>query len=85
VPVAVNCWLFPAAIDALPGVTERDRRSGAVTATPTEFAIAPEAAVILAVPIAVPVTSPPAVTGAIADESDVQTTEVVTSCVLPSV
>jgi hypothetical protein len=50
VPVAANCWLAPLAIDALPGLTDNDTRTGAVTANVAEPVIVPEAAVIVAVP-----------------------------------
>jgi hypothetical protein len=72
-------------MDALPGLIEIDRSSGAVTAMPVALVTAPKLALILAVPMAIPDTSPLADTGAIAGESDVQVTDEVTSCVLPSV
>jgi len=85
VPVAVNCWLVPAATDAVPGLTAIDRSSGAVTAMLVELVTVPELALILAVPIAVPITSPPAFTSATEGASEAQVTEAVTSCLLPSV
>jgi hypothetical protein len=84
VPVAVNCWLVPFAIETVTGLTAMATSSGAVTATAVELVIAPELALMLAAPIAVPMTSPAALTGATAGESDAQVTDAVRSCVLPS-
>lgn len=84
VPVAANCWLAPLAIDALPGLTDNDTRTGAVTATLTEPVTAPELALMLVVPSRLPITNP-ALTDATAGEEDVHVAEDVRSCVLPSV
>src|SRR5580658_3787294 len=59
IPVAAYCWLVPLAIDALPGLTDIDTRTGAVTATLTEPVIVPEVAVIVVVPGVTLVATPP--------------------------
>ncbi len=58
---------------------------GGVIAIPVEVVTDPKVALMFAVPIAAPITSPLALTGATAGVSEAQVTEVVTSCVLPSV
>jgi len=51
VPIAAYCWLVPLAIDALPGLTANDTRTGAVTATLAEpLIVPPEVAVIVVAP-----------------------------------
>jgi hypothetical protein len=84
VPVAVNCWLFPAAIDALPGVTEREVKTGDVTVNVAEPLILPEVAVIVAVPCATLVAKP-VLALMVATEvfEEVQLAVVVRFCVLP--
>lgn len=84
VPVAVNCWLVPFAIEPLTGLTETETRIGAVTATVAELVTVLELAVMLVDPSMFAVTNPAAVTGATAGNEDVHVTEAVTSCVLPS-
>jgi hypothetical protein len=56
-----------------------------LTATGVEVVIVPEVALILAVPIAEPVTRPPALTGATEDVSEAQVTDPVRFWVEPSV
>jgi hypothetical protein len=80
----VNCWLVPFAIKTLPGLIAIDKRAGAVTATLVEFVTVPELALILAVPIVDPITSPLPITVATVGESDAQIAEAVKSSVLPS-
>jgi hypothetical protein len=46
----VYCWLIPFAIDALPGVTDREVNTAAVTVNVPEPLIVPEVAVMIAVP-----------------------------------
>lgn len=75
----MNCCVSPAGTDALPGLSAIDIRSGAVTATAVELVTVPEVALILAVPIAVPVTKPPAATGATAGVSEAQVADCVKS------
>jgi len=51
VPTAAYCWLVPLAIDALPGLTANDTRTGAVTATLAEpLIVPPDVAVIVVAP-----------------------------------
>lgn len=50
VPVAANCWVVPAGIDAPCGVTASDTSAGAVTVSVLEPTIVPIVAVILVVP-----------------------------------
>jgi hypothetical protein len=85
VPVAVNCWLVPFAIEGLAGVTDKESRIGGLTATLTEFVTVPEVALMLEVPCRLPITNPVALTGATAGEEDDHVAEVVRSCALPSV
>lgn len=58
VPVAVYCSVFPAATDAVAGVTAIDVRTGGVTVSVAVPLIFPEVAVIVAVPCATPVAKP---------------------------
>jgi hypothetical protein len=58
VPVAVNCWVSPAAIEAVAGVTEIEVNTAAVTVSVAEPLIFPEVAVIVAVPVATLVPKP---------------------------
>ena len=62
VPVAVNCWVVPLAMEGFAGVTAIDTSVGAlaVTVRVVEPLIAPEAALIVLVPAAAPVANPPA-------------------------
>jgi hypothetical protein len=57
VPVAVNCSVYPAATDAMFGVTAIEVSTG-VTVSVAEPVILPEVAVIVAVPAATPVVNP---------------------------
>ena len=50
VPVAVNCCVYPAATDAVPGVTAIEANTGAVTVNVVEPWIVPEVAVIVVAP-----------------------------------
>jgi hypothetical protein len=60
VPVAVNCSVLPFAIEGFAGVTATDTNVAAVTVSVVEALMAPEAALIVLVPAATPVASPPA-------------------------
>src|ERR1700691_2112106 len=82
VPVAANCWLVPLAIDALPGLTDNDTNTGAVTAKLAEPVMVPEVAVIVVVPGARLVAKPALVTVAIVVADEVHVT-VVRVCVVP--
>jgi hypothetical protein len=56
--VAVNCWLLPAATEAVAGVTESEVNTAAVTVNGAEPLIVPDLAVMVAVPAATPVANP---------------------------
>jgi hypothetical protein len=85
VPVAVNCWLVPLAIDALPGLTDIDTNTGDVTANVAEPVIVPEVAVIIVLPGLTLVAYPAAPIVATAGTDAAQLADCVRSCVLPSV
>ncbi|HXO06277.1 MAG TPA: hypothetical protein VN884_11680 [Candidatus Sulfotelmatobacter sp.] len=61
VPVAVNCSVAPFAMEEFAGVTVIDTSVAEVTVRIVEPLMAPEAALIVLVPAATPVASPPAV------------------------
>jgi hypothetical protein len=75
----------PLAIDALPGLTDIDTRTGAVTATLAEPLMVPEVAVIVVVPGVTLVAYPAAPIVATAGTDAAQVADCVKSCVLPSV
>jgi len=83
VPVAVNCWVVPAAIDGLAGLIEIEVSTG-VTVSVAEPVILPAVAVIVEEPAATPVANPVCslmVATAVLDE--VQLAVVVRFCVVP--
>ena len=87
--MALNCWVVPTVIVGVAGVIAIDTRAALVTVKGVEEEIAPDVALIFAVPTPALVANPlePAVllitaTGA---ASDAQLTVVVISCVVPSV
>jgi hypothetical protein len=61
VPVAANCSVFPAAIEAFPGVTAIDTSTGEVTVSVAELVILVMVALRLEVPAVTAVAKPPAV------------------------
>jgi hypothetical protein len=69
----------------LAGVIANDTNAGAPTVSVAEPLIVPEAAVIVAVPWPAPEAKPEPPTLATAGDEEVQATEVVRFCVLPSV
>jgi hypothetical protein len=71
------------AIDALPGLTDIDTRTGAVTATLAEPLMVPEVAVIVVVPGVTLVAYPLLFTVAIAVADEVHVTMLVRVCVAP--
>jgi hypothetical protein len=73
------------AIDALPGLTDIDTRTGVVTDTLAEPVIVPEVAVIVVVPGVTLVAYPAAPIVATAGTDAAQVADCVKSCVLPSV
>lgn len=84
VPVAVNCCVYPAAIDAVPGVTAIEVRTAGVTVNAADPWIVPEVAVIVVAPIATAVASPEwAGIVAVAMEDEVHVADRVRFCVVP--
>jgi hypothetical protein len=83
VPVAANCWLAPLTIDAFPGLTDNDTRTGNVTANVAEPVIVPEVAVIVVVPGTRLVANPPLLTVAIVVAEEVQVAVLVRFCMVP--
>jgi hypothetical protein len=75
----------PLAIDALPGLTDIDNKTGAVTAILADPVMVPEVAVIVVVPGVTLVAYPAAPIVATAETDVVQVADCVKSCVLPSV
>lgn len=84
VPVACNCKVVPTAIEALAGVTAMDTRAGGFTVSVEEPLIAPEAALMTVLPTPAPLANPvlEIVATVVADE--LQFTDVVRFCVVPS-
>ena len=66
------------------GVTEMDVMVGAVTVTEVDLETLPRVAVMVAVPAAIPLTSPAASTVALAMVEEDQVTRLVRSRLLPS-
>jgi len=83
VPVAVNCCVYPAATDAVPGVTAIEANTGAVTVSVVEPVIVPDVAVIVAAPEARLVASPLLLTVAIVVADEVQVAVLVRFCLVP--
>ena len=79
----MNCWVLPAATEGVAGVTEIAVKTAAVTVKVAEPAMLPEVAVIVAVPGATLVASPPLFIVAIPVADEVHFTELVRLCVLP--
>ena len=68
VPVAVNCWLRPAATEADGGDTLTEISTAGVTEIEAEPLTVPEAAVMLVVPTAAALTSPADTVATVGDE-----------------
>jgi hypothetical protein len=85
VPVAVNCWVVPSAIEELPGETAIDSKAAAVTVSVVVPLIEPEVALRVEVPAAKLAASPCALIVATPVEDDVHRTVGLTSWALPSV
>ena len=81
VPVAVNCFVVPLAIEGFAGVTAIDTSVAAVTVRVVEPLIAADAALIVLVPAATPVANPPGLTVATLVVCEVQVTVLVKFCV----
>lgn len=84
-PVAVNCWFVPNAIDGFAGVTAIETRAALVTVRVVDPLIVPELAATVVVPVPFPVASPAVEIVATACDEELQVAAPVMSCVLPSV
>jgi hypothetical protein len=85
VPVAVNCWVLPRAIEGFGGETVSETNELRPTLRTAEPTITPELAVIAVAPFATPVASPLLLTVAMLRFAEAQVAEVVRLLVLPSV
>lgn len=83
-PVAVNCWFVPDAIEALAGVTAMDTRAAGMTVRVVEPLTVPELAAMVVVPTPFPVARPPVAIVATPGDEELQFTVLVRFCVLPS-
>ena len=83
VPVAVNCSVVPFAIETLPGVTDNEVNTAAVTVNVADPLIAPDVALIVAVPCATPVASPPLLTVATEVADELHVAVLVKFCCVP--
>jgi len=81
--VAVNCCVYPAATDAVPGLTTIEANTGDVTANVAEPVIVPEVAVIIVLPGLTLVASPLLLTVAIVVADEVQVAVLVRFCLVP--
>src|ERR1700735_2504679 len=81
VPVAVNCCFAPALIEGLAGVTAIDTSVAAVTVRVVEPLTAPDAALIVLLPVATPVANPPAAIVATEVVCELHVTVLVKFCV----
>jgi hypothetical protein len=84
VPVAVNCWVDPLASDGFAGVTVMDCSVAEVTVKIVDPCTAPDAALIVLVPIATAAASPPVEIVAVPGVPEAQVTEFVRFWVLLS-
>jgi hypothetical protein len=75
--------VYPAAPDAVSGVTEIEVNTAAVTVNVAEPLIVPDLAVIVALPCATLVASPPLLTVAIDFAEEVQVAVLVRFCIVP--
>ena len=83
-PSALYCWDVPFGRDAPAGVTVIAISVAEVTVSFVEALALPDAALIVVLPCAMDVASPALLMVATATVEDVQVTELVTSCMLPS-
>jgi hypothetical protein len=81
--VAVNCWVLPAATEALAGVTAREVNTAAVTVRVVEPLMVPDFAVIVAVPTATAEANPPLLTVAVDVADELQVAVLVRFWVVP--
>jgi hypothetical protein len=85
VPVAVNCWVVPLAMEGLTGVTAIDTSVGGVTVSVSAgLTILASVAVMLLVPWLILVAKPVAAMVATEGFEEAQVTLDVMFCVLPS-
>ena len=84
-PVAVNCWFVPNAIDGFAGVIAIETRAALVTVRVVDPLTVPELAAIVVVPVPAPVASPALEMEATPSRDEFQVTVPVMFCVLPSV
>jgi len=84
VPVAVNCWFVPDAIEGFLGVTAMETRAAVVTVRVVDPLTVPELAATVVVPIPVPVARPPLEIVVTPCDEELQLTALVRFWVLPS-
>ena len=82
--MAVNCWVVPAAIEGVAGLTAMLTRVAALTVRVVLPLTSPSVAPMLLVPTASPVARPPALMVATAGVAEAQPTEPVRSAVVAS-
>jgi hypothetical protein len=85
VPVALSCFVVPKAKDGFEGVIAIETNTGCTTLRLAEAVIAPEAAVMVALPVAAAVAIPLPLTPATLGADELQLMELVRFCVLASV
>ncbi len=83
-PVAVNCWLAPMAIEEFDGVTVIETKVGVITVSSVEPLTAPQVAVMVDDPPATPAPNPEADIIAMLPAVEPQVAAAVRSFVLPS-
>ena len=85
VPSAVNCCCLPFGMDEVDGDTVSAINTGGFTVSPAELWTAPDVAVMFVPPRPIPTLSPLALIVATVFALDDHVTELVKSCVVPSV
>src|SRR5258708_1752230 len=83
-PVAVNCKVLPSWTEGLAGVKKRANNSGVVTVRRADPLRPPDSALIVVTPCAALTDNPNCVTIATDGEEELQTAELLRSCVAPS-
>lgn len=83
--MAVNCWLAPSDTKGRDGVSAIETRVAGVTVNVAMPLMVPEVALIVVVPAATPLASPPLVIVAMFMAEELQVAEPLRFCVLPSV
>lgn len=82
--MAANCWVVPLAMLAVAGVTEIDASAAAVTVNAADPLMLPNVALIVAEPAFSPFANPVALIVALVVSEELQTTDDVTSWLVPS-